>query len=169
MSESKRSPASENPYASSHVADATTNDAPSGNPERALNYHARLAWSDRRSLLRAVAPMRLATVLLAVQWVKGGYDSVVAWTNYIARGGLASWVDLLWFALAVANLAQGVLTLYALWLAWVQIDLLRRWAGGHSPNLQRWTQLTYQTGWLSAIAAALGLAGYIGLWFESRQ
>jgi hypothetical protein len=157
-----------NPYAASHVGDPQQENVPSGRSETARDYHLRLSWSDRRWLLRSVAPGRLSTILIAVFWVKSSYDILVAWGGFLARDRLSSAAEVGWLILAAGNIAQGGLSLYVCWLSWREIDFLRGWAGGTADSLGAWSRLTYRITWLGALSAILGVVGQAQLWFMSR-
>jgi hypothetical protein len=157
-----------NPYAASQAADARRPAASSGRHDFERSYVARLTWADRRHWLRSIGPMRLITVIIAVQWAKNCYETATLWLPYVAREGVTNQYDAILFALAGAAVVHGLFVLYLCWLDWKCIDAIAEVTGGRTNSFSYWSELNYRLVWLGAVSAVLGLAIDLGNSVVSR-
>lgn len=159
-----------NPYAASRVPDAALEPAEPFAPPTERHYQARLTWANRRALLRSVAPVRVAVVVIVLWWIKNLYEYSGAWIQFFRSQPIVVLypADLVGLAAWGMFATIGVLSLYLCWLDWRYADSIQRVAGGQTTDMSAWTELHFRTARLACFTAVMQLAMDLVTWIGNR-
>jgi hypothetical protein len=159
-----------NPYETSQTAEPQTTANAETRRRDEVEFSARLTGADRRDLLRSVGPTRVMAVLSLVLWVKQLYSHVTIWGAAIVFEGygLSHGYEVLSTVIGFAWLAQGVLSIYGIWLEWQYAGILAESVGGRASTLRPWTSLHYRTARLWMAIAILHLSVEFASWLHER-
>jgi hypothetical protein len=156
-----------NPYAASHIGDASAGASAAHQQPR--KYTVRMAWSDRVRFMKVVGPLRLVATVGAVICLWGLYSLVRSWfeTPLLPSIG-GEWNKSLNAVSSALLMARLLVGLYVCGLHWSLADAIAGTATGREGEMTQWSVLQLRLARVVMVLLTLSVVAYIWDWHIRR-